>query len=350
MKNKYLSLLILPLFVLAIFSLFRFPVGAVSENGNGQEVCPNTGGGWIKVDGLSSTSYEYTAPSGKLVAEVCYKSSTTVNYYNVTPNNKKVLVESTVKNQNNQVQNLSHASFRLVDEIHPFVRITYICELPEDGKVEGWGVSGIAGDHLWRIRHEKSGPSTDFTLMAGNNIFAGITGHINTDQTLLYLTQDEFNGVSVKTNPLSNLYNGTASISGAICTMEEKYEECSSTVRVFGEWSAWVVDNEDETQEVRTRQAKAVDSQDSEVVCAGPVTLKEVREIEKDEDDKDDGEVLGTTDEVKDTTSDEAVLGVSTVVLAETGASDNILVYVVQAVLMLSTLISGTLFVKKYII
>lgn len=61
---------------------------------------------------------------------------------------------------------------------------------------------------------------------------------------------------------------------------------------------------------------------------------------------EDTPEVLGeldTKEPVKETAE-------TTVVLAETGASDNILVYIVQAVLMLSTLVSGTLFVKKYII
>jgi hypothetical protein len=67
-------------------------------------------------------------------------------------------------------------------------------------------------------------------------------------------------------------------------------------------------------------------------------------ECEIDEEPDEDGEVEGITDEV------EEVKGTTTVVMAETGASDNILVYIVQTILMLSTLISGTLFVKKYII
>lgn len=55
---------------------------------------------------------------------------------------------------------------------------------------------------------------------------------------------------------------------------------------------------------------------------------------------EDEPEILGTTD----TTT------TSTVVLAETGASSNIFVYIVQGILMLATLVSGTVFVKKYII
>ncbi len=96
-----------------------------------------------------------------------------------------------------------------------------------------------------------------------------------------------------------------------------------------------------ETNDIRTLKLEEVLSETNEEVARDSVTVDLECEIP---------EILGTTDEVKDTTSNEAVLGTTDVVLAETGASDNILVYVVQAVLMLSTLISGTLFVKKYII
>jgi hypothetical protein len=48
---------------------------------------------------------------------------------------------------------------------------------------------------------------------------------------------------------------------------------------------------------------------------------------------------LGESDEVEE-------VGV---VLAETGATSNILVYVIQAILTLSTIFSGIFFSKKYI-
>jgi len=78
----------------------------------GQETCPN-GGGWIKVDGLSGTSYTYTAPEDKLIAETCYKAGTVVEYDTIIPPQKTVTVISTVG------FDLSHASFRLVDEPQP---------------------------------------------------------------------------------------------------------------------------------------------------------------------------------------------------------------------------------------
>ncbi|MFA5623061.1 MAG: hypothetical protein WC981_02430 [Candidatus Dojkabacteria bacterium] len=102
---------------LGIFLSLSSKVSATSPNAgdNGQDTCPETGGGWVKMDHLSGTTYDYTAPAGKLVAEVCYKASTQVIYYDVIPPMSPVTVISTVKNQNNKVQDISHASFRLVD-------------------------------------------------------------------------------------------------------------------------------------------------------------------------------------------------------------------------------------------
>ena len=79
---------------------------------NGQETCPSTGD-WVKKDGLSGKSYTYTAPEGKLIAETCYKAATYVIKNLITPPQKSVTVISTVGHD------LSHASFRLVDEPNP---------------------------------------------------------------------------------------------------------------------------------------------------------------------------------------------------------------------------------------
>lgn len=57
----------------------------------------------------------------------------------------------------------------------------------------------------------------------------------------------------------------------------------------------------------------------------------------------DEGEVQGVTDEVE-------VKGTTDVVLADTGASDNTLVYLVEGILVLGTLVSSAMFVKKYAI
>jgi hypothetical protein len=345
MKGKYLFLLILPLLVFSI--LLTSPLGISQISANGQETCPDTGD-WTKIEPLDGLSYTLNAPSGYMIAETCYKASTTVVYQDVLPPVSSVEIHSSVWNKPEctevgegcSLQDLSHASMRLVKIQNPFVRITYICELPEDGTVEGYGVTGFAGEHLWRVRHEKGGPSTDFTLMAGGNIFAGISDHINTDETLLYLTKDKFNGVSVKTSPLPNDYEGTASVSGALCSMMEEYVQCSETTMVEGTWSDWQVDPSDPTREYSERTISYYDSMDPEYLCESKVETK-YQDIPEDPEtpEEDTPDVLGESDEIE---------GVG-VVLAETGATSNILVYVTQAILTLSTIFSGIFFSKKYI-
>ncbi len=66
---------------------------------------------------------------------------------------------------------------------------------------------------------------------------------------------------------------------------------------------------------------------------------------DEEEEEDDDGEVDGITDEDKG-----EVKGTTDVVLAETGASDTTLVYFVQMILVLGTLVSSAIFVKKYML
>jgi hypothetical protein len=113
-------------FLVLVALLFTVLFSTQSNHAEAGDTCPNTGGGWIKVDGLTSLSYTYTAPSGNLVAEVCYKASTEVVYYDVTPPQSPVVVTSTVWNKSGcpaangcNYQSLSHASFRLVSSGTP---------------------------------------------------------------------------------------------------------------------------------------------------------------------------------------------------------------------------------------
>jgi len=97
----------------AFLILFATPIGLLSNVfAQGQETCPATGD-WIKIEGLSGTTFTYTAPEGKLVAETCYKASTEVVFETINPPQSSVTVTSTVGHD------LSHASFRLVDEPEP---------------------------------------------------------------------------------------------------------------------------------------------------------------------------------------------------------------------------------------
>ncbi len=78
----------------------------------GQETCPASGD-WIKVDGLSGDKFIFTAPEGYLVAETCYKAGTNAIFEAVDPPQTLVTVISKVGHD------LSHASFRLIEEVKP---------------------------------------------------------------------------------------------------------------------------------------------------------------------------------------------------------------------------------------
>jgi hypothetical protein len=79
-----------------------------------QETCPKDEG-WTKVDGLTGKSYSFNSSSDKLIVEWCYKASTTVKYGSVNPPSSSYTVESSVNDKNQEIQNLSDASFRLID-------------------------------------------------------------------------------------------------------------------------------------------------------------------------------------------------------------------------------------------
>lgn len=94
-------------FVVLVALLFS---GLNAVKANGQETCPSAAP-WVKVDGLTGTSFTYTAPDGYSITEWCYKASTSVVYGSAS--GSSVTVTSTVTNKNGQVQDLSHASFKL---------------------------------------------------------------------------------------------------------------------------------------------------------------------------------------------------------------------------------------------
>jgi hypothetical protein len=109
MKGSTWTLLIAAI----LMSALSFFVLYGNVTAQGQDTCPD-GGEWVKVDGLNSLSYEYTAPEGYEIIETCYKASTTVVYETIDPPQTSITITSEVENPNeNAFQDLSHASFRL---------------------------------------------------------------------------------------------------------------------------------------------------------------------------------------------------------------------------------------------
>ena len=221
-NNKHFNLLFTLSFA-AVLVLAGLVIFSRDAQAQAQETCPQTGD-WVKVDGINAQSYNYVAPEGKVVAEVCYKAGTSVQYETIDPPQASVTVTTDVPNPNdNAFQDISHASFRLTDEEkeeeeeRPFVRITYICQADIAGIVEGYNLNVQPGDHIWRVRHE-SGPATSFST----NFLSDVQGYINVGETLFFVTSQFADGVKVITSPLENLYGGTASVSGAVCDIPEE--------------------------------------------------------------------------------------------------------------------------------
>lgn len=114
--------------IVVIALLFIFI--AIPVSAQGQDTCP-VGDGWVKIEPLSGLSYEYTAPEGKLIAESCYKvGSHDPVFQTYDPAQSSVTVTSTLFNSPGGAictapgvpepgcayQDLSHASFRLIDD------------------------------------------------------------------------------------------------------------------------------------------------------------------------------------------------------------------------------------------
>jgi len=130
------------------------------------------------------------------------------------------------------------------------------------------------------------------------------------------------------------------------------YERCSVITPSYGDWGGWIVDNEDDSQLVRTRTITGYDSVDTTYVCAEKGD-KEVMDRPLCQypgvtyaDDPlcapldDEGEVLGAED---DATKDTGV------VLAATGPTDNIVVYIVELLLVAILVTYSVFFTKTYL-
>lgn len=93
-------------------------------------------------------------------------------------------------------------------------RVTFICKVTTAGTITNAPGTYAAGDYIFRIRHE-AGPATDYTAGVGG---AGLfSGNLTIGEVEYKTTQSAVAGVSVKTAPLPNTYNGTASTNETAC-------------------------------------------------------------------------------------------------------------------------------------
>lgn len=206
---------VLPVVLLIVVLIMPSATQTVNASPALQETCSHTGD-WVKVDGLSGTSYTYTAPAGYLITEWCYKASTTVNSGVVNPPSASVTVTSTVTNTNGQTQDLSHASFKLI--------------AIESGECEETDtVYGLWSD--WAV--DPNDNSQEFRTRSVTYVDAN-------DHTVVCRTETD--------------------------TAYRPRQTCGNTVAVYGLWSDWVLDPIS-SKEFRTRSVTYVDAVDLETVC-----------------------------------------------------------------------------------
>lgn len=162
-----------------------------------------------------------------------------------------------------------------------------------------------------------------------------------------------------------------------VCSIENekqnrdvKYVECSVTDEIPGEWTAWVIDSEDESKFVSTSTVTHVDSKNAEKICSTETVKKyQDRELcewntakyaddplcvkpEEPEVCVYNSQILATDPLcVKPVEEDEPeVLGVTTTVVhAPTAGEDNVLIYFIEIALITLTSISLVHISKDYL-
>ncbi len=179
-----------------------------------QETCPHTGD-WVKVDGISAQSYNYSAPEGKLVVEVCYKAGTTVNYYNVDPGQPSVTVTTSVPNPNdNAFQDISHASFRLADKPQEPKEgdISLSGECLNNGYIQ-WTVSNTYGESIgfnWSANNNESG-SESVPANGSKTFTTSVSGN---EVTITFTADNEEKQLSKSVSACEEPKSGDVSLSG----------------------------------------------------------------------------------------------------------------------------------------
>ena len=120
--------------LVVILVLISFTIVSAMPIIEQQDTCPQTGG-WVKVDNLSGISFSYDAGEGNLITTWCYKASTAINTGIVTPPSQTFTIVSIVKNQNGQIQDLSHASFFVVEDTETPIATEVVTETPESTEI-----------------------------------------------------------------------------------------------------------------------------------------------------------------------------------------------------------------------
>lgn len=276
-RNNKLTKIIIAGVLAAALVLVSALVFSEDVLAQGQETCPSTGD-WVKVEPVDAQFLDYDAPEGKVIVETCYKAGTTLVYETIDPAQSSITLTTEVPNPNdNGFLNISHASFRLADEEkeeeRPYVSISYICQANVAGIVKELGLEVQPGERIWKVTHE-SGPATSFST----NLLSDVQGFIEVGQTLYFVTSQSANGVTVITSPLENLFDGSVSVTDAVCDVPEEEKDPEDLIllgQCLGDGTIeWEVSNPNDFAVEFSWKTNDDQSGDLEVAASGMVTFK----------------------------------------------------------------------------
>jgi hypothetical protein len=211
----------------------------------------------------------------------------------------------------------------VIDELDSKVIKEYLYNISDDGNYFDGKISWVSGEHGWfdageykEFTYELHIPETAYGTY-GNTVKAYSS---RPDRILSVATIDR---TPVATDSVS---------ADLICNY------CEITEDVNGEWSDWIIDPQDDTQEMRTRTITEVDVEVNDYICGSRIET-EYRDIEEE------GDVLGEDDKKEE---DEEVLGTS-IVYAQTDGGASFIVYIVEFILVILSGIGIKFVGKKYL-
>lgn len=232
--------------------------------------------------------------------------------------------------------------------------------------------------NIWRVFH-KDTSDYFYPVLLGYEIYSGPISTIDKFFTYNHTEATRFTDPYLFRTPVTGesqtvklywwnyitdkwVYSDTKESKNEPC--EPLYEQCSVTTEEPGEWSAWVIDSEDNSRFVSERIISYFDSQEKEYLCDSTTEKKYLdRDIcewdeelyaddplcvepngngDTEEEDDDEGDVLGVDDEAE-------VKGTTTVVLAPTAAGDRSTIFLIQSLLLIATGFSLIYVGKEYL-
>lgn len=215
-----------------------------------------------------------------------------------------------------------------------------------NGGIWSSDITGDWGDIIPPFSYESSCPANDSELYGKE--YCGLTGYTckHGEKCALPISGSEYAGKNWTVKGIA-IWNNDCNIPSV-----SEYEKCSLTVPGYGEWSDWQINTEDNSKLVKSRIVTHYDSKDLSIVCATETeneykdrALCEwdltiyadddrcIKPIQDEEPQTETPTVVDNNIEEEDTP---AVLGTTTVALANTAGGDTQNYLLLQSLLSLS--------------